>query len=59
MFLQHVGEGFVRQFLNCRHPVATKLGELGERVFVKRDQFAHLSSAPAGFADNFNDRRSR
>jgi hypothetical protein len=46
VFLEDVGEGFVSQFLNCRHPVASKLGKLGERVFVKRDQFAHLSSAP-------------
>ncbi len=48
MLLQDVGESLVRELLNRRHTVASKLSELGERVFVKRDQFAHLSSTLPG-----------
>jgi hypothetical protein len=48
VFLEHVGEGFVSQVLNRRHPVASKLGQLGERVLVKRDQFAHAASSSSG-----------
>ena len=42
VLLEHIGECFVRQFLNGRHPVAAELLQLVESIVVKGDQFAHL-----------------
>jgi hypothetical protein len=44
---QQIGEGFVRQLLNSRHPVAPKLLQFVEGVVVKGDQFAHDRSLPS------------
>jgi hypothetical protein len=41
VLLQEIGERFIGQFLNRRHPVASQLLELVEHIFVERDQFAH------------------
>ncbi len=41
MFPEQIGERFVRQFLNGRHPVARELFQLVERVVVEGDQFTH------------------
>ena len=41
MLLQDVGERFVGQFLNGRHPVAPELLQFVERVVVEGDQLAH------------------
>ena len=46
MLFEHICKCFVGQFLNCRHPVASKLFELVECVVVEGDQFAQVSSAP-------------
>src|SRR5713226_4413208 len=47
VLLEQIGERFVGQFLNRRHPVAPKLLQLVEGVVVEGDQLAHASSAPA------------
>src|SRR5262245_46094576 len=41
VLLQKIGKGLVGQFLECRHPVARQLLELGGGIVVKVDQFAH------------------
>ena len=41
VLFKHVGERFVRQLLDRRHPVATKLLQLVEGVVVEVDQLAH------------------
>jgi hypothetical protein len=41
-FLKKVGESFVRQFPQRRHPIASELLELVERILVKGDQCAQL-----------------
>jgi hypothetical protein len=43
VLFQNVGESLVRQFLDRRHAVASKLPELIEGVFVEGDQLAHAS----------------
>ncbi len=48
MFLQQVGERFVGQFLNRRHPVARKLLKLVEGVVVEGNQLAQAWSVPRG-----------
>lgn len=50
MLFQDVGESLVRQFLNRRHPVAPKLGQLVERVVVEGDQFTHDHAASCAHA---------
>ena len=45
MFLQNIGKSFIGQILNCRHPIAPKLGQLVERVIVEGDQFSHAADA--------------
>jgi len=51
VLLKHIRKGLVGQFLNRRHPVAAKLGQLVERVVVEGDQFAQASSSPGEVAD--------
>ena len=46
MFSEKIGEGFVRQFLDGRHPVAPQLLQFVESIVVEGDQFAHVFSAP-------------
>lgn len=41
VFFQNVGERLVRQFLDRRHTIASKLLELVEGVIVESDQLAH------------------
>jgi hypothetical protein len=41
VFFQYVGEGFVCQFLDRRHAIASKLLELVEGVIVESNQLAH------------------
>jgi len=41
VFFQKIGEGFVRQLLKRRHPIAAELLEPVERGLVEFDQFAH------------------
>src|SRR5262249_17129402 len=41
VFLQEIGEGFIRQFLERRHAVARQLLEFRGGVVVEGDQFAH------------------
>ena len=48
MLLEQIRKGFVRQLLECRHPVARKLGELVERVIVEGYQFAQSVTTPGG-----------
>ena len=47
MFLEQIGERFVRQFLKGRHPVARELRQLVESVVVEGDQLAHDCLPPA------------
>ncbi len=41
VFFEHVGESFIGQFLDRRHPVAPKLRQFVESVVVEGDQFTH------------------
>jgi hypothetical protein len=41
VLLEDVGERFVRQLLDSRHSLATRLLQLVESVVVEGDQFAH------------------
>jgi hypothetical protein len=41
VLLQDVGERFVGQFLNGRHPVAPELLQFVEGFVIEGDQFAH------------------
>jgi hypothetical protein len=51
MLLENIGESFVRQFLNGRHPVAPQLLQLVESIVVEGDQLAHMPvPAPASLA---------
>ena len=54
---EQIGEGFVGQFLNIRHPVARQLLQLVECVIVKGDQFAHDRPASCIASMRFNRRR--
>ena len=48
MLLHEVVEGFVGQFLKGRHAVARQLFELGGRIVIESNQFAHDVLLPAG-----------
>jgi hypothetical protein len=47
VLFEQIGEGFVRQFLKGRHPVARKLRQFVRCVVIEGDQFAHALPAPA------------
>jgi len=44
VFFQDVGESFVGELLNRRHPVAPQLGQLIEGIVVEGDQLPHLQA---------------
>ncbi len=46
MLSEQIGERFVRQFLNRRHPVAPQLPQFVESIVVEGDQFAHDRAWP-------------
>ncbi len=50
MLPEQIGECFIRQLLDRRHPVASKLLQLVEGVVVEVDQLAHALSVPVAAA---------
>src|SRR5450759_1183541 len=59
--LEQIGEGLVREFLQCHHPVPAQQCQRGERLVVEVNQFTHLGtssrSSPRGLPRSI--RRSR
>src|SRR5450759_6015322 len=43
--LEQVGEGLVREFLQCHHPVPAQQRQRGQRLVVEGNQFTHLGTS--------------